>query len=181
MIPEFGMHGIPLILFEYGLHLPMHPFHLSLYEAIGCGVAQLVPNAVAQVSGFIALCHEKNRIPSLKLFFSIYGVRYSSGQVYVDTRTGRSKIVSVKSSNSGYHPRWVYFHGPDLECVRPCRAISKATIDYLNNLEKYDKEYLDSFQGQRPVYGHLQLKDMKFLVEHSRKRDSCHIYSFIFL
>lgn len=164
------MHGIPLILFDYGLCLPMHPFHLTFYEAVGCGIAQLVPNVVAQISGFIALCVEKNMIPSLKPFLSIYGVRYHGGQVYVDTRNGRSKIVSVKSSNSGYHPRWVYFHGPDMEFVRPCRSISKATIDYLNNLEKYDNAYLDSFQGKEVVCGHLQLKDEGFLSEHSRKR-----------
>lgn len=95
MMPEYGIHGIHLILFDYGLRLPMHLFHLAVYEAIGCGVAQLVPNVVTQISGFITLCYEKNRIPSLKLFLSIYGVRYSGGQVYVDTRSGHSKIVNV--------------------------------------------------------------------------------------
>lgn len=49
MMPEYGMQGIPLILFEYGLRLPLHPFHLAIYEAIGCGIAQLVLNSVAQV------------------------------------------------------------------------------------------------------------------------------------
>lgn len=39
MIPEFGMQGIPLIMFEYGLRLPMSPFHLAMYETIGCGIA----------------------------------------------------------------------------------------------------------------------------------------------
>lgn len=55
MMPEYGMHGIPLILFDYRLRLPMYPFHLAIYEFIGCGVAQLVPNAMAQISGF-SLC-----------------------------------------------------------------------------------------------------------------------------
>lgn len=82
--------------------------------------------------------------------------------MYVDTRSGRSKVVSVKSSNSGYHPRWVYFYGPNLEFVRPCRAISKATIDYINKLDKYNNAYLDSFQGRETFYGHLQLKDEGF-------------------
>lgn len=81
MMPEYGMHGIPLILFDYGLRLPMHPFQLAMYESIGCGMAQLVPNAVAQVSGFIALCDEKERISSVRLFFSIYGIRYHNGKV----------------------------------------------------------------------------------------------------
>lgn len=169
MIPEFGMQGIPLIMFEYGLRLLVSPFHLAMYEAIGCGIAQLVPNAVAQVSGFIALCDEKERIPSIRLFFSIYGIRYQNGQVYFDTRNKRSKIVSVRSSNFGYHSKWVYFYGLDLEFVRTCRRVSKATIDYLNNLEKLETEYLDSFLGSRPVFTHLDLKSTKFLEEHRRK------------
>lgn len=73
MMPEYGLHGIPLILFEYGLRLSMHPFQLAMYESIGCGVKQLVQNAVAQVSGFIALCEEKGRIPSIRLFFLYMG------------------------------------------------------------------------------------------------------------
>lgn len=93
MMPKYGIHGVPLILFEYGLRLPMHPFHLAMYEVIGCGITQLVPNAIAQVSGFIALCYERDKIPSIKLFFSIYGIRYQKGQVYFDTRSKSSKIV----------------------------------------------------------------------------------------
>lgn len=151
-----------------------------MYKAIGCGIAQLVPNDVAQISGFIALCVEKNRILSLKLFLSIYGVGYLKGQVFVDTRPGRSKIVSVKSSNSGYYSRWIYFYEPDLEFVRPYRSISKATIDCLNNLEKYDRAHLDSFQGSRPVYDHLQLKSVTFLTEHCRKRVSFYYFVTIF-
>lgn len=98
----------------------MYPFHLAMYEAIGCGVAQLTPNYVAQVSGFIALCVEKKMVPSIRFFSSIYGVRYTCGQVFFDTRSKRPKIVSVRSSNSGYHSKWLYFYGRDLEFVRPC-------------------------------------------------------------
>lgn len=172
MILEFGMQGIPLILFEYGLRLPLYPFHLAIYEAIGCGIAQLVPNSVAQVSGFIALCHDKDRIPSIRLFFSIYEVQYHKGQVFFDTRSRRPKIVSVRSSNSGYHPKWLFFYGRDLEFVRPCRKISEETIEYLNNLEKYDNDYLNTFQGSRSIFTHLELKDSKFLEDHNRKSPS---------
>ncbi|KAL8146393.1 hypothetical protein AgCh_004223 [Apium graveolens] len=31
-----------------------------------------------------------------------------ASKVYFDTQSKRPKIVSVKSSNSGYHPKWVY-------------------------------------------------------------------------
>lgn len=47
MMPKYGMQGVPLILFDYGHRFSMHQFHLAMYEAIGCGVAQLVPNVVA--------------------------------------------------------------------------------------------------------------------------------------
>lgn len=160
----------------------MHPFHLAMYEAIGCGISQLVPNAVAKVTGFIALCHEKDRIPSIRLFFSIYGVRYFKGQVYFDTRNRRSKIVSVRSSNSGYHPKWLYFYGRASEFVRSCRKVTKETIDYLNNLEKYDVEYLDGVDGSRPKYTHIDLSDHRFLEVHHRKTKLCAlVLSFIFL
>lgn len=89
--------------------------------------------------------------------------------MYFDTRSKRSKIVNIRSSNSGYHPRWIYLHGPDLEFVRPCRSVTDDTNYYLNSLEKYDVDYLDAFQGYRPLFSHLDLKNNKFLEEHSRK------------
>lgn len=89
--------------------------------------------------------------------------------MYSDIWNKRSKIVCVRSSNSGYHPRWIYFYRPDLEFVRPCREVTKSTVDYLNNLEKYNVEYLDSFQGSRPVYTYLDLKDNRFLEGHEHK------------
>lgn len=89
--------------------------------------------------------------------------------MYFDTRIRRSKIVSVGSSNSGYHPKLLYLYGPNSEFVRPCRKVTKATINYLNGLEKYDTEYLDSFQGSKPIYTHLELKDARCLEGHHRK------------
>lgn len=56
-----------------------------------------------------------------------------------------------------------------MEFIRPCRSVTDSTVEYLNNLEKYDSEYLDAFQGSRPTYSHLDLKSHKFLEEHSRK------------
>ncbi|KAL8110831.1 hypothetical protein AgCh_026537 [Apium graveolens] len=171
MMPEFGMHGVAMIMFQFGLRLPMHPFFLTMYEAIGCGLGQLTPNSVAQLSGFVALCCDKGRLPTLKLFFSIYGVRYYGGQVYFDSRHRRMKVVSVRSSNSGYHSQWLYVGGPDLEFVKPCGKVSQGTIDYLNNMEKHDTAYLDEFHGSRTWYTHLDLKDSGFLGMHDCKGD----------
>lgn len=52
--------------------------------------------------------------------------------------------------------------------MRP-RKVAKTTIDYLNNLETYDFEYLNSFQGSRSTFTHLDLKDIRYLEEHNRK------------
>ncbi|KAL8124826.1 hypothetical protein AgCh_012471 [Apium graveolens] len=166
MMPEFEMHGVKMIILQFGLRLPMHSFFLTMYEAIGCGLGQLTPNSIAQLSGFVALCCDKGRLPTLKLFFSIYGVRYYGGQVYFDTRHKRMKIVSVRSSNSDYHAQRLYVGGPDFEFVKPSRKVSQGTIDYLNNLEKHDIAYLDEFHGSRSLYTHIDLKDFDFLEMH---------------
>lgn len=89
--------------------------------------------------------------------------------MYFDTRSKRSKIFGVHSSNSGYHPKWIYLYRTDSEFVRPCPRVTKDTIDYLNGLEKYDTEYLNSFQGSRPIYSHLDQKNSRFLEKHARK------------
>lgn len=53
----------------------------------------------------------------------------------------------MKSSNSGYQGKFLYFHGPDLELIKPCGKISQEAIDNLSGLEKYDTEFLDKFHG----------------------------------
>lgn len=84
MMPYFGVQWIPMVRFELGLRLPMHPFHLAIFEELGCGVSQLTPNSVAQVSGFIARCVEMGYVPSIRLFFSNFGIKYARGQVYFE-------------------------------------------------------------------------------------------------
>lgn len=88
MMLEFGYHGIPLIWFEYGFRLPMHPFHLEVYEALGCGIAQLAPNSLALVSGLIARCSELHIEPTLEMLFSIYRIKIFGSQLYLDKRDG---------------------------------------------------------------------------------------------
>ena len=46
MILEPGLHVIPLLWFDFGFSLPMHPFFGVVYEALGCGIAQLSPNSL---------------------------------------------------------------------------------------------------------------------------------------
>ncbi|KAK1377986.1 hypothetical protein POM88_024730 [Heracleum sosnowskyi] len=165
-MPKYGMHGIPLIHFDYGLRLPLHPFFLCMFEAVGCGIAQMTPNIVAQISGFIARCAEVDRLPSLNLFFSIYNIHYAQGQVYFYKRAG-VRLVNVKSSNHGWHGKWLFWYGKDLEFMPSCRAVPKDTTDLLNNLSKYDATFLEAFLGTWSPYNWSQLKDESFLGGHN--------------
>ena len=101
MSPQPGLHAIPLLWFDFGFYLPMHPFFGVVYEALGCGIAQLSPNSLIQVSGVIARCAELNVLPSLELLFSIFRIKNSGGQLYLDKKAGRVRLVDAPTSNSG--------------------------------------------------------------------------------
>lgn len=104
MMLEYGFQAILMLSFQLDFNLSMHPFHFIVYDALGCGVSQLSPNILVQVSGVIARCVEVDIVPSLELLFSIYHLKLSKGQLYLDTRPGRTHLVSVPSSYSGWHP-----------------------------------------------------------------------------
>lgn len=61
--------AIPDLWFSYGFCLPVHPFFDKILGALECGVGQLSPNLVLQISGVIARTHEINQYPTLDLFF----------------------------------------------------------------------------------------------------------------
>ena len=67
--PQEGWQAIPLLFFELGFRLPMHPLFSAFLEALGCGIAQLTPNAVAQIVGVAARAHEMKEEPSTDLLF----------------------------------------------------------------------------------------------------------------
>ena len=101
MTPDPGVHAIPLLWFNFGFQLPMHPFFGVVYEALGYGITQLSPNSLIQVSGVIARCAELNVLPSLELLLSVYRVKNSGGQLYLDKKVGRIRLVDALTSNSG--------------------------------------------------------------------------------
>lgn len=67
--------SVPDLWFLYGFCLPMHPFFEDILKALECGIGQLSPNLVLQISRFIARCHELNHYPTLDLFFFIYRLK----------------------------------------------------------------------------------------------------------
>ena len=134
MSPEPGLHVVPLLWFDFGFRLPMHPFFGVVYEALGCGIAQLSPNSLIQVSGVIARCAELNVLPSLELLFSIFRVKNSGGQLYLDKKAGRVRLVDAPTSNSGWHSKWMYFWGAELERIPPWGRVPSSRLKLLNRL-----------------------------------------------
>lgn len=49
---------------KLSFQLPMHPLFLKLYQTFGCGVGQISPNALVQVSGVIVRCRELGEDPT---------------------------------------------------------------------------------------------------------------------
>ena len=169
MTPEPGLHAIPLLWFEFGFQLPMHPFFGVMYEALGCGIAQLSPNSLIQVSGVIARCAELNVLPSLELLFSVYRVKNYGGQLYLDKKAGRVRLVDAPTSNSGYHSRWMYFRGAGLERVPSWGKIPNSRLKALNHLACSSSKFLNAFHGSAEKYSFEQFCDPAFLNNHCRK------------
>ena len=96
-MPQEGWQAIPFLFFELGFRLPMHPLFAALFKLLGCGVAQLSPNAVVQICGVIARSHDKGKIPTVGLLLSIYRIKYGGGQFYLDKKPGRTRLVNVRS------------------------------------------------------------------------------------
>lgn len=169
-MPQKGWQAIPLLFFELGFRLPMHPLFSALFELLGCGVAQLAPNAVVQICGVIAQSFEKKKVPSLDLLLSIYRVKYAGGQFYLDKKPGRVRLVDVRSSNTGWHGRWGYFAGGELEKVGPWSDISKDWLYELNYLPGLPDEFLDSFLQRKKKFSSEDFTKNDFLVTHCCKR-----------
>lgn len=150
--PVRGWQAIPLIFFELGFRLPMHPLFSAVFEVLGCGIAQLSPNAVAQVTGVAARAHESKDDPDLELLFSLFRVKNASGQLYLDKKGRRVRVVDVRSSNSGWHTKWLYFEGPGLEKVPTWTDVSKAWLKSLNNLPALPETSLEKFCGDEAKF-----------------------------
>lgn len=169
MSPKIGWQAIPTLWFEYGLRLPMHPFFLSVLEALGCGVAQLSPNAVLQINGVIARYEEFKIYPTLELLFSLYRLKTSGAQVYFDKKPGRVKLVDSLSSNSGWHSKWSYHEGDELGRVRPWQRILPTRLMKLTSPFSKCSVDLDLFHGDSPKYNYDDFSDSEFLNSHCCK------------
>lgn len=90
---------------------------MTLYEALGCGISQLSPNTVWQVSGYIARCTEEEIEPELNHFMSIYRFKYCNGQIYTYKQKDCLMLVTCPSTNQGWHSEFTFLSGPDLKVV----------------------------------------------------------------
>lgn len=169
-MPQKGWQAIPLLFFELGFRLPMHPLFSALLELLGCGVAQLAPNAVVQVCGVIAQSFEKKKVPTVDLLLSIYRVKYAGGQFYLDKKLGRVRLVDVRSSNTGWHGKWAYYAGGELGLVSPWSDISKDWLHELNHLPGLPEAVLTSFLERKKMFSSEEFTKNDFLISHCCKK-----------
>lgn len=73
----------------------MHPFYLFVFKAFGCGLGQLGPNAILQINGVIARCHELGHFPTIDLLFSLYRVKSTGVQFYFDKKKVARNLLKL--------------------------------------------------------------------------------------
>lgn len=168
-MPQKGWQAIPTLFFDLGFRLPMHPLFVAFLELLGCGVAQLSPNAVVQICGVIARCHDKKKIPTVDLLLSLYRVKYSGGQLYLDKKPGRMRLVDVRSSNTGWHGKWAYYSGGELESVSPWGEVSRDWLYELNHLPELPESVLSLFYGRKAKFSIEEFAKKDFLISHCCK------------
>lgn len=180
--PGPGWQAVPSIFFSFGLRVPMHPFLPLLFEALGCGYAQLSPNSFAQVMGFIARCHEHKVLPSLELLFAIFRVKSIGGQVYLDKKTGRQRLVKVPLSNSGWQAKWAYLEGGEFAKMRPWTVVPRSRMMTLSEMpHSLSSSFLSKFHGPSELYSINQFAKASFLSERCCKIRCfvcCRLFSF---
>ena len=169
-MPKKGWQAIPLIFFELGFRLPMHPLFAAVYRVLGCGIAQLSPNAIAQISGVIARCRDLKKTPTVDLLLSIYRVKISGGQLYLDKKPKRKRLVDVRPSHSGWQERWAYLAGGDLGTVSPWSDVCASWLKSLNHMPSFfTSEYLNDFHGTGEQYSSDKFEKEEFLETHCCK------------
>lgn len=168
-MPQEGWQAIPFIFFELGFRLPMHPVFAVLFKLLGCGIAQLSPNAVVQICGVIARSHDKGKIPTVDLLLSLYRVKYGSGQLYLDKKPGCTCLVDVRSSNNGWHGKCAYFAGGELGSVGPWSDVSKNWLHELNHLSGLLDSVLDLFREKKGEFSTEDFTKHDFLVSRCCK------------
>lgn len=167
--PKRGWQSIADICFAYGFRLPMHPFFLFVLKTFGCGIGQLAPNTILQISGLIARCEEIREYPSMELLLSIYRAKTNGVQVYFDKKPGCVKLVKNPSSNSGYHPKFAWYEGGELEHVGPWKKLCNSRMQIISQMGSFPASDLVKYFGDTEVFLPSHFKDIKFLHKHCCK------------
>lgn len=147
----------------------MHPLFTAVLEILGCGLGQLSPNAVIQIAGVAARSHELKEIPTVDLLFSIFWFKISGGQLYLDKKPKRTRLVYVRPSNTGYQVKWTYCAGHELSSIKPWGDVSKVWLHALNHLPSLPEAYLKHFHGTKEKYDFEHFLNDDFLVKRCCK------------
>lgn len=94
--------------FKAGLRLPLHPFIVNLLDRYRLVPAQLVPNSIRTVVGFIVLCHFNGIEASLFLFRAFYTLRKQSEWWSFAPRPNRFLRLYLPTSVKGWKDRFFF-------------------------------------------------------------------------
>ena len=77
--------------------------------------------------------------------------------------------MDVRTSNSGYHTKWLYFEGPGLELVKPWNNVSKAWLKSINHLPSLPDASLKLFHGSEEKFTSEDFAKGGFLAKRRSK------------
>ena len=151
--------------FKAGLRLPLHPLIRQILRFYDISLAQIVPNGIRNIMGFMSLLKQHNREPSLlyfRRFFRIQKARGSS-EWYTFMSTYKSKVLGgLPDSNKSWKDLWFIVEAPWLDfdvewntapLVKKRNKWVKA--EYSQEDEAWTCELVASLKGKNPKVSSL--------------------------
>lgn len=126
--------------FKAGLRLPLHPFILNLLDRYELVPAQLVPNSIRTIVGFLVLCHLHGIEASLSLFRYFYTLRKQAEWCSFAPRPSRALRLYLSTSIKGWKDRFFF---ADVKRVKGRWGIPNTLLNKDSSIHPKDREAFD--------------------------------------
>lgn len=104
--------------FKAGLPLPLHPFIRHVLRFFRLSLAQVVPNGIRNLVGFMSLLKKHNKEPTLvhfRRFFRMQAARGSDGWFTFMAKKNSKVITGLPESNMACKSNWFMVEAPWLD------------------------------------------------------------------
>lgn len=104
--------------FKAGLRLPLHPFIRQVLRFYRISLAQVVPNGIRNLVGFMSLLKRNNKEQTLAhfhRFFRMQAARGSDGWFTFLAKKSSKVITRLPESNRAWKPNWFTVEAPWLD------------------------------------------------------------------